>query len=34
VAPDGERFLFALPLVQNGRDEFSVILNWTEKLSR
>jgi len=34
VAPDGQRFLFALPLEQNARDEFSVILNWTEKLKR
>ncbi len=34
VAPDGQRFLFALPPEKNGRDEFSVILNWTEKLKR
>lgn len=34
VSPDGQRFLFALPPEKNGRDEFSVILNWTEKLKR
>jgi len=34
VAPDGQRFLFALPPEKNGRDELSVILNWTEKLRR
>ena len=34
VSPDGQRFLFALPPEKNGRDEFNVILNWTEKLKR
>ncbi len=34
VAPDGQRFLFAVPVEQNARDELSVILNWTEKLKR
>jgi eukaryotic-like serine/threonine-protein kinase len=34
VSPDGQRFLFALPPEKNGRDEFSGILDWTEKLKR
>ena len=34
VAPDGQRFLFAMPVQQNDREEFSAILNWPEKLKR
>ena len=28
VTPDGKRFLFAMPVEQNVREEFTVVLNW------
>jgi dipeptidyl aminopeptidase/acylaminoacyl peptidase len=34
VAPDGKRFLFAMPVVQNTHEEFTVVQNWTAALRK
>jgi Tol biopolymer transport system component len=34
AAADGKRFLFAMPLVQHTREEFTVVLNWTASLKK
>jgi hypothetical protein len=32
ASPDGKRFLFAIPVPENRREEFTVVLNWQSGL--
>ena len=34
VTPDGKRFLFAMPVVQSGPEQFTVVLNWPAGLRK
>jgi eukaryotic-like serine/threonine-protein kinase len=34
VTPDGKRFLFAMPAVQSGPEQFTVVLNWQAGLRK